>query len=536
MAELIEAHQPCDACGSSDALAEYDDHTFCFACSKHTWKDKGVVMTDTVSVTKKSARPLLTGGIFQDYPKRKISEEIARRFGYTTNKMGGRAVQVADYRNKDGAVVGQKVRFPDKDFTTTGDFGDVVLFGQHLWPNSGKRVVITEGEIDAMSYAVATGGNWPVVSIPNGAQGADKALRKSLDWLEGYDEIVLMFDNDEPGEKAAKKCATLFTPGKCKIAKLPLKDANDMLVAGRVKELLTSVYNAVEERPDGIVNGDELWDRVNKPIQVGTPYPWSFLNKVLFGLRGREIVTLTAGSGVGKSTISAEIAYHLANVVGDKVGYVALEEGLERTAMRFMGIHLNKPIHLPGDVTEEERRTGFTGTMGTGKYFMYDHFGSTDSDNLLQKLNYLVVGLGCKWIVLDHLSIMVSGMDLDGDERRQLDYTVTQLRQFTERTGAGLLMISHLKRPSGDKGHEDGLDVSLSHLRGSQAIAQLSDVVLGISRDMASGQNRLKVKCLKNRYAGITGHAGTLEYSPVTGRLQETVDEFPEDKDENDDF
>jgi twinkle protein len=533
-AELIEAHLPCNACGSSDALAEYTDHTFCFACSAHKWKD-GVEKMDTERVTKKP-KDLLVDGSYQALPKRRIPEDVARKFDYTINKLGGKAVQVATYRNRAGDVVGQKIRTADKKFSTTGDFSEVALYGQHLWPNKGKRVVITEGELDAMSYSVATGGNWPVVSIPTGAQGAEKAIARNLDWLEGYDEIVLLFDNDEPGVASAKKCASIFSPGKCKIAQLPLKDANDMLLEGRVKELLNAVYNAVEERPDGIVNGNELWERVNKPIKVGTPYPFNCLNKVLFGLRGREIVTLTAGSGVGKSTIAAEIAYHLANVVGDAVGYVALEEGLERTAMRFMGIAINKPIHLPGDVTEEERRVGYDKTMGTGRYFMYDHFGTTDSDTLLNKLQYLVKGLGVKWVVLDHLSIMVSGMDLDGDERRQLDYTVSKLRQFTEQTGAGLIMISHLKRVSGDKGHEDGLDVSLSHLRGSQAIAQLSDIVLGVSRDMSSGNNYLKVKCLKNRYAGITGDVGSLEYNPVTGRLVEVEDDFQQPKDDNDDF
>lgn len=530
--ELIKAHLPCEACGSRDALAEYADHTFCFSCSDHKWKD-GVV--DNV-VKIKQNKPLLTGGQYSALTKRHIPEEITRKFGYTVNTHHGKPVQVADYRDASGAVVAQKVRTQDKQFSTRGDFKNVQLFGQHLWPTTGKRVVVLEGEIDAMSYAAATGGNWPCVSIPNGAQGAEKALTRALDFLEGYDEIVLMFDNDEPGQAAAKKCASIFTPGKCKIATTPLKDASDMLVAGRVKELLNAVYNAVDQRPDGIVNGNELWERVNKPIVVGTPYPWPCLNKILFGLRGREIVTLTAGSGVGKSTIAAEIAYYLANTVGDTIGYVALEEGLERTALRFMAMALDKPIHLPNDVSEAERKESFDKTMGTGRYLLYDHFGSTDSDTLLNKLNYLVKGLGAKWIVLDHLSIMVSGMDLDGDERRQLDYTVTQLRQFTERTGAGLIMISHLKRPSGDKGHEDGLEVSLSHLRGSQAIAQLSDIVLGVSRDMANGNNRLKVKCLKNRYAGITGKAGILEYSPVTGRLVEVMEDFDGNDEENDDF
>ena len=86
--------------------------------------------------------------------------------------------------------------------------------------------------------------------------------------------------------------------------------------------------------------------------------------------------------------------------------------------------------------------------------------------------------------------------------------------------------MSHLKRPQGDKGHEGGEKVYLSHLRGSAAIAQLSDSVISISRDMSSGEQEIHVSCLKNRYAGITGDMGTLEYNPETGRLTEVIDEF----------
>ena len=213
------------------------------------------------------------------------------------------------------------------------------------------------------------------------------------------------------------------------------------------------------------------------------------------------------------------------------MGYVALEEGLGRTGQRLMSLAINKPIHLPSDVTDEERKQAFDATLGTGKYLLYDHFGSLDSDNLLRKLTYMVTALDCKYLVLDHLSILVSGMDQEamshyGDERKAIDYTMTQLRSFTERTNVSLFVVSHLRRPGGDKGHEGGEKVYLSHLRGSAAIAQLSDSVVSISRDMTNGDNRLDVTCLKNRYAGITGPMGQLEYNTTTGRLTEVVEDF----------
>ena len=122
---------------------------------------------------------------------------------------------------------------------------------------------------------------------------------------------------------------------------------------------------------------------------------------------------------------------------------------------------------------------------------------------------------------------MVSG----GDERKQLDYTMTKLRQFTEQTGVGLILISHLKRPGGDKGYEDGMDPNLSALRGSQSIAQLSDAVISVSRNASEGENTLKVKCLKNRHAGLTGVMGYLKYNSDTATLEEVNEPEAEDTD-----
>lgn len=522
----LQIHQPCDDCGSSDALSVYEDHTFCFSCQTHRWTN------DALDVQRTEVRSdLLPVGSYQDLPTRCLSEAICRKFGYSVSQTNGRTVQLAAYRDQSNNIVAQKVRPKSKDdMFSTGDFKNVKLFGQHLW-KPGKRLVITEGEIDCLSYAEVTKGRWPCVSISSGAASAVRTIKRNLEFVEGFDEVVLMFDMDEQGQSAAEKVTDILTPGKCAIAQLPLKDANEMLVAGRVKELTEAVWQAEPRRPDGIINGKELWDEVSRPITDGVRYPWSKWNSVLFGIRSREITTLTAGSGVGKSTIVAEIAYQLGCNEASNVGYVALEEGLGRTGQRLMSLAINKPIHLPSDVTEEERKQAFDATLGTGKYLLYDHFGSLDSDNLLRKLTYMVTALDCKYLVLDHLSILVSGMDQEamshyGDERKAIDYTMTQLRSFTERTNVSLFVVSHLRRPGGDKGHEGGEKVYLSHLRGSAAIAQLSDSVVSISRDMTNGDNRLDVTCLKNRYAGITGPMGQLEYNTTTGRLTEVVEDF----------
>lgn len=529
--QIVKAHLPCEECGSSDALTEYEDHTFCYSCQ--SWKRLG----ETPHTYKREVKVSeLLKGDYAALPKRKIKEETCRLFKYQVGKHNGEYCHIAPFFNEEGVMVGQKIRYENKKFAVRGSLETAGLFGQQLWRNGGKRVVITEGELDAMAYAQCMPG-WPVVSIKNGAQSGLKSVKQSLEFLEGFDEVCFMFDNDEPGRKAAQECAELITPGKATIATLPLKDACDMLMAGRVKELINSVFNAKQVRPDGVINGKEIWNAVSQPQEMGVPYQWQSWNDVLYGIRPREICTITAGSGVGKSTITAQLAYDL--VVNHKktIGYIALEESVSRTGLRFMSLALQRPLHLPQDVAGDERRSAFDATLGTGRILLYDHFGSLDSDHLLNKLRYMVTGLGAEYLFIDHLSILLSGGDFmvsGGDERKQIDYTMSKLRQFTEQTGAGMFLISHLKRGTGDKGFEDGLEPTLSSLRGSQSIAQLSDNVIAVSRNASDGQNVLKVRCLKNRYAGITGDICHLKFNQDTATLEEVTD-F-EDEEEIDAF
>ncbi len=461
-------------------------------------------------------------GTFQAIKKRGLSEETARKWGYSVGAYNGQTVHIATYRNTAGEGIAQKIRFPNKEFVFIGDTKNCGLYGQHLWRDRGKRVVITEGELDALSVSQAMDNKWPVVSIPNGAQGAKKSIQKALEWLEGFEEVVFLFDNDEHGVEASKECALLLTPGKAKIAKLPLKDASDMLVAGRVKELIDATWSAKVFRPDGIINGQDLWEKLNdKSTTRSIDFPWLGLNRKLLGLRLAELVTFTAGSGIGKSQVCRELAYHLLER-GETVGYIALEESTIRTAHGLMGIAVNKPLHISRDgVSEAEFREAYDRTVGNGRCFLYDHFGSLDSDSLMSRLRYLARGCGCQWIILDHISIVVSGIG-DGDERRLIDGIMTSLRSLVQETGIGMILVSHLKRPEG-RGHEEGAQVTLAQLRGSAAIAQLSDVVVGLERDQQDNENRnvTTVRVLKNRFSGETGIATQLCYDSVTGRLHE---------------
>jgi twinkle protein len=523
----FKKHEPCPQCGSRDALARYKDgHGYCFKCehyepASNTLTEKSPQRSSPDSGSKgASKKPAVWAqGEHKALPKRNLNVETCQKWDYQVGDVGGKLAHIANYRNQNGALIGQKLRYADKTFCYKGQT-PAPLFGLHLW-NGGKRVVVVEGEIDALSVSQASSHKLPVVSVPNGAQSAYKSLQQHLAWFDGFETVILLFDQDEPGIKAAYQCAELFKPGKVHIAKLPLKDANEMLAAKRERELCDAIYKAPIYRPDGIIEGVETWPLIEKPPQNswGISYPFYELTQKTKGIRQGEIVTFCAGTGIGKSQVCREIAYHLIKG-GFKVGYIALEENVLHSVRALMGLELFLPLHqMSGKVSLERLKKAWDKIAPYTAF--YDHFGSLEPHHLFNRIRCMAAGLECIYIILDHISIVVSGIS-EGDERRLIDNVMTQLRSLVEELQIALILITHLKRPDG-KGHEEGAQTSLSQLRGSAAIAQLSDMVIGLERDQQGNQpHTMRVRILKNRFTGETGLAGELEYELTTGRLWET--------------
>ena len=466
-------------------------------------------------------------GVIADIPDRRVSKETCRKFGVHVEYGNDGKISKHHYPNydNDGQLVGTKSRICEsKDFYVKGSLSTSTLFGQNTCKGKGKYITITEGEVDALSVSEMFDRKWDVVSLKTGASSAAKEIKASLEFLESYDNVVLCFDQDAAGKKAVDAIKDLFTPNKLLICKLPMKDASDMLMANRVQEFTKSWWAASPYRPDGIISGKDTWDMITEDRNVhSVPYPWQGLTELTRGFRKSELVTITSGSGMGKSQLIREIEYYLMGATEDNIGVLALEENVSRTALGIMSVAASKPLHLDEDLPHAELRPHWEATLGSGRYYLYDHFGSTGIDNLLSRVRFMVKSLDCKWIILDHLSIVVSSQE-NGDERKAIDETMTALRTLVQELKIGMFLVSHLKRSSG-QAHEDGGRISLSELRGSQSIAQLSDMVLGMERDQQHEdpmiRNTSVVRVLKNRYTGQTGPACYLQYNTITGRMLE---------------
>jgi twinkle protein len=522
-------HIPCDECGSSDGNSLYEDgHSWCFSC--HTYKP-----ADGSASYKQDYKPMKNKDLhFYDNATslsiidRGITSASCLSYGVRQEK----GKHYYPYYDADGVMTAVKTRDVEtKSFSIAGDFKEAMLFGQQLYNKGGRYLTICEGELDALASFQMQGSKYPVVSIRNGAQAALKDCKAQYEWIDTFETVVIDFDDDEPGRKAAQAVAELFG-GKVKIIKhrKGYKDACDYLTHNSGKEYIDAWWSAESYIPDGIIQGNSLWEVVSAPIEkADCDYPYEALNKLTYGIRKGELVMVTAGSGLGKSQFLREIVWHILSKTNDNIGLMFLEEGVRKTARSLMSLAVNKPIHLPDvEITDEELKDAFDRTLGTDRLYLFDHFGSSSLDNIVNRVRYMAKGLNCGYVFLDHISIIVSGGDV-GDERKALDAIMTRLRMLVQETGISLVCVSHLKRPE-SKGHEDGAATSLAQLRGSGSIAQLSDIVIGLERNGQAEdhieRNTTHVRVLKNRFSGYTGGAGHLLYNGNTGRMLEIIDEL----------
>lgn len=467
--------------------------------------------------------------LIRDIPDRKIARATAEKYQVWRDDGG---TTYFPYYNGDGRThLSNKVRYPDKAFSVEGDLKHSGLFGQQLFPSgSAKFITLVEGEYDACAAYELMGSRWPVVSVRSGADGAARDVADNFEYLNSFQTIVVCFDKDEPkvnpktgeirhpGQEAAISVAGMFPIGKVKVLTLSKgKDPNDYLKAGLRDDFNREWWSSPTFTPSGLKLGREMWDEISEPKNYETvSYPWAGLNSHTYGIRLSELVIVTAETGVGKTSVLKEIEYHvLKNVPKYGIGLLHLEEPNSDTALGLMSIEAGRPLHLP-DIREatpkDELRTYFDNVINTDRVVIWDHFGSNSIQEVLNKVRHMH-NLGCKYIILDHLSIVVS--DQNGDERKQLDEISTKLKTLCMELNIAVIAVIHQNRQG--------------QIRGTAGVEQLANIVLKLIRDRLSEdpwrRNVTKVIVEKNRFCGRTGPAAYLHYNEFTGRLNELTDE-----------
>lgn len=398
----------------------------------------------------------------------------------------------------------------------------------------------------------------PFVGLNCGTANAVDTFANNEKFIRGYEKVVLGFDNDEAtalekerkvkkGKEATDDVAAFLLTDNIFVARYPnerndpsgVKDVRDMYDAGKGREIW-NMFSKAEDRyvPDKLISLSNITiENLRKKKKDGVPLPgMPRLYELTKGPRPGELWTLTGPSGGGKSTISRKIEYAIVNYLRDmsiprldgwteheKVAIIRLEEDEEESVNSLYAEELKvDPKAFVADpeqfLTEEQHLEIHQRWIKEDKIKIFDHFGSIPTDQLIQKLKQMVFLDGCKWIILDHLSMVISGLKSD-NERRDLDNIMTELAAFCKQYDVFILSISHMKRkelqlPKDKDGNmlPFWYPVRKEDLRGSAALEQLSWIVLGVEPEELPDRSRgrVRVVVMKNRPHKKLGVADTM--------------------------
>lgn len=516
----IKNHAPCPECGSSDGVSTNPRTGWdkCFVCNTNFPPEESdnENMILAKEAENKPFSPLATS--FRAFPARGLSENTIRT--YKVDVAGNPdSPYLAKYPQMDinNKHIGNKIRRPDKNFAYEGTTTNRGLFGRWAFPpGSAKYITVVEGQDDAMAAFQMTGSRYPCVSVDSAAT-ALKDVKNDFEYLNSFENIIFAFDADEPGKKAAAACAAAgFPVGKVKILSLRKhKDSNDYLLAKDGEAYTREWWQAPVYRPDGLKLGTDIWQEIIERKEHFTcMYPFEGLNEKTFGIRLSELVVVTADTGVGKTSIIKHIEHKILTDEAVKengygVGFLHLEEPNGDTALGLLSVHNSVPYHIPTvERPEADLRKAYDELLNNDRVVIWDHFGSNSVDAVLDKVRHMVA-LGCRYIVLDHLSIVVS--DQSGDERKQLDEIATKLKTLTMELDIAVIAIIHTNRQG--------------QIRGTAGVEQLANIVIRLERNKTDAnewrRNITKVSVEKNRFCGYTGPAAYLWYNKDTARLME---------------
>lgn len=505
--KIVLRHQPCPSCPSSDAYCEYEDgHGFCYSCSKYF-----------PSKTKEAFNTLDEIFTYEHLSHRGLTKDTLKFFDIQTKiDKDGKPVSVG-FKYPNGSY---KIRnLEKKEYHTTGDIANAGLYGRDKFPaGSHKYVTITEGEYDAASlYQVLRS---PCVSVRSSSSAVSDCAADRA-WLQSFDRVYLAFDDDAAGRQAARRVAKLFDYNRLYQVKFaPKKDANEYLQADKAEELRNVWHNSKKYLPESIVSAfSEFEEILKEKPKSSVAYPFKTLNDMTYGIRTGEVVLLTAQEKVGKTSIMHAIEYHLLKETKDAIGAIYLEEPKRLHLQALAGLELRKPVHLPDcNVAEGEVLSAVKKLVGEDdRLHVYSHFGSDDPDVLLDTIRFLVSARSCRYVLLDHITMAVTGLAGENNERRALEYLATRLAMMVRELDFSLIMVSHVN--------------DYGQTRGSHYITKVADITISAKRDTLHidpvERNTIHLTIPYNRFAARSGPAGDLRMDELTYILREVFDETP---------
>lgn len=456
--------------------------------------------------------------------------------------------------SKQNTFSGIKYRKNPKAFGAEGtNDASCDLFGQAVFAKStSKMILVTAGELDALSafQMLETSRkpdypSIPVVSGTIGEVGSINQYKTNYEFLDKFEKIIFIPDQDEAGEKAIERVAQSLPRDKLYIVDLPAKDVNKMLEDGRVKEFINSFWKHRHYSPAGIHGSDVIYDKIlEKALIPKTPFP-EFLNKLNEvtggGMVKGSIINISAGSGSGKTTLVNEIVLDMIQKKQSRVGVVSLEADVGDYGENLLGAYIEKKLQLiqsPEEkfnfiASEEVKKSAqelFYDELGRPSFHIIDERG--DYESLQPQIEKLIITCDSDIIVVDVLSDIFEGSTLEFQSK-----WMAWEKSMCKRYGTIFINVIHSRKSSGgQKSASTGAVLTEEDMIGSGSQYKSASLNIILSRDKTAEdeniRNMIQVHLTKNRQTGWTGCVTYLMYNMETHKLADAHHVFQAKKEE----
>ena len=430
---------------------------------------------------------------------------------------------------KDGVLRAYKNRIiENKGMWTVGEMKGVDLFGWEQAKVTGaRRLFITEGELDAVALyqmivkqqsTTQYADRIPaVVSLTRGCSHAVNDITANIEKIRRmFKEVVLVFDQDEPGKKAAEdvlKIAPDFMT-----VDLPEKDANACLLEGKNKACVDAcMWKAAVPKNTSLVWGSSLHEAGRQEAEWGATYPWQQLTTMTRGIRFGETVYIGAGVKMGKSEVVNALAAHCILEHGWKVFMAKPEEANRKTYQMVVGKAVGKIFHDPNIPFDYDAYDIGSKRIGDNLAMvnLYQHMGWES----LQTDIRAAAAAGCKAIFIDPITNLTAGME-SSTANTKLQEIAVELSAMAHDLNLVIFIFCHLKAPQGTP-HERGGEVLSSQFSGSRAMMRSCNYMIGLEGNKDPDldemtRNERDLVVLEDREFGNTGRV-KLRWDKNTG-------------------
>lgn len=554
---------PFPKCGSSDGFHWYGEGKggFCYSCQrsilsderkaelgidKEDFEEEEVMTREAITNEENERIKSYTGLDACGY--RGLKKETNKFFGvrYQYDEVTGEPVKQFVPTTIGGELVGYRTRVFPKDFSQpVGKVGkecDMVF--QFRFKTHTKTCIISGGETKAMTtyqllydHQVARGKTEyetvAVVCSTLGESGAHKQVQAQYEFFNQFDRVLVCMDEDEAGRKATEEIIKVLPKGKAWVFKMRYKDADEYVAKGKPQEFINDFYAAKKYVPHGITASTDIQEKMKEFLNIPRLSLPPYLHKLQKMLRGGLppcIFNVLSASGTGKSTHIDAMTLHWIMNSGKMVGIIPMETSEGETGvnllssyaefkMNLLETEAERLAYIETDEAQKLQQELFYKEDGSPRFYILD----AEAHSLQQRVEYLIVSLGCEIIICDPLQDV---LDLLGEDE-QAKFMAWQKSWMKK--GIWFVNVNHSRKSgSGQKANSKGADLSEEDMMGSSTIFKSGGVNLILMRNKEAEsdleRNTTIMKLTKARGVGETGIVGKYFYEMEKHKLWDLDD------------